>query len=76
MIEPPLDHVSHTLPERRSDLSLALNPIETDDTDHVLGNDEDDSNVSADSDGTDCSGDDEYGDTDVSGDGDGSEPGD
>lgn len=48
MIEPPLDHVSHTLPERRSDLSFVLNPIETDVTDHVLENDEDDSNMSAD----------------------------
>lgn len=28
MIEPPLDHVSHTLPERRDNLSLILNPKE------------------------------------------------
>lgn len=28
MVEPPLDHVSHTIPERRSNQSLVLNRLE------------------------------------------------
>lgn len=68
MVEAPLDHVSHTLPERHSNLSIALNPIEANDKDHVLDNDrcEEDSDVSAESDWTDWSGNDEYRDADAS----------
>lgn len=28
MVEPPLDHVSYTIPERRSNRSIVLNPLE------------------------------------------------
>lgn len=61
MVEPPLDHVSHTLPERHSNLPIVLNPIEANDRDHVHDNDqcEEDSDVSAESDWTDWSGDDD-----------------
>lgn len=37
MIEPPLDHVSHTLPERRDNLSLILNPKEVKAADSTRG---------------------------------------
>lgn len=46
MIEPPLDHVLYTIPERRNTLLFAPNPIEPKDSDSALENDQKDAGES------------------------------
>lgn len=46
MIEPPLDHVSYTIPERRNTLLFTPNPIEPNDSDPALEIDQEDAGES------------------------------
>lgn len=45
MVEPPLDHVSHMLPERRSNLAFVFNQIEVDEINSGLDYSREESDV-------------------------------